>query len=95
MRHLSIKDYDEKNSGKVATYLRANRSVEESNVKRFCEEVADLGSINPLVVAFGADAYSIVARNFQNQYRVLKIPHYANYSSKEKYREQVSAVWLV
>ena len=74
------------------SYLRANKAFEDSNVEIFREELKDLGSVNPTIIAFGNDAYSILLRNFKNQYKVLKVPHYANYTSKEKYREQVNAV---
>lgn len=89
-----IKDYDEKESGKVAAYLRANRHFEQSNVALFREEILALGSTHPTIVAFGNDAYSILLRNLKDDFRVVSIPHYANYSSKEKYREQVMAVAL-
>lgn len=88
-----IKDFDEKESGKVATYLRGHGTFEESNVHIFREELLDLGIAHPTIVAFGNDAYSVLARNFRTEYRIVKIPHYANYSSKEEYREQVKSVW--
>ena len=87
-----IKDFNEKESGKMMSYLRANKAFEDSNVEIFREELKDLGSVNPTIIAFGNDAHSILLRNFKNQYKVLKVPHYANYTSKETYREQVNAV---
>ena len=87
-----IKDFNEKDSGKMKTYLRANKAFEDSNVEIFRQELNDLGCINPTIIAFGNDAYSILLRNFKNQYKVLKVPHYANYTSKEIYREQVRLI---
>ena len=84
-----IKDYNEKESGKVATYLRENSAFEASNVRLFRQELADLGCARPTIITFGNDAYRVLARNLGTEYRVSKIPHYANYSSKEHYREQV------
>jgi hypothetical protein len=84
-----IKDFNEKESGKMMSYLRANRVFEKDNAKIFQNELSDLGCINPTIIAFGNDAYSIILRNFKDQYRVLKVPHYANYTSQETYREQV------
>ena len=89
-----IKDYDEKASGKVASFLRANSAFEESNVNIFREELELLGSVDPTIIAFGNDAYAILSRHFGTKYRLLKIPHYANYSSKELYREQVKLAQL-
>jgi hypothetical protein len=88
-----IKDFNEKESGKMMSYLRANKAFEDSNVEIFREELKDLGSVNPIIIAFGNDAYSILLRNFKNQYKVLKVPHYANYTSKEKYRGEVKMAW--
>ncbi len=87
-----IKDFNEKESGKMVSYLRANKAFENSNVEIFREELRDLGSVNPTIVAFGNDAYSILLRNFKNQYKILKVPHYANYASKETYREQIGLI---
>jgi hypothetical protein len=42
-----IKDYDEKESGKVAAYLRANGAFETSNIALFREEIIALGSTHP------------------------------------------------
>lgn len=43
----------------------------------------------PLIVTFGRDAEVIARRNLGKEFDVCRIPHYANYTSKEKYREQV------
>ena len=58
----------------------------------FREEINDLGTHNPTIIAFGRDAYTILTRNFKNEYKILKIPHYSNYGGKEKYREEVSYI---
>ena len=84
-----IKDFSEKDSGKMMSYLRSNKLFEDNNLEIFKNELKDLGSSNPTIVAFGNDAYSILLRNLKNQYNILKVPHYANYTSKEIYREQV------
>ena len=84
-----IKDFNEKESGKMMSYLRSNKEFEKSNAKIFQEELGDLGCINPTIIAFGNDAHSILLRNFKDQYKILKVPHYANYTSKETYRQQI------
>ena len=90
-----IKDFDEKESGKMMAYLRSNKEFERSNAKIFQEELNDLGSVNPTIIAFGNDAYSILLRNFKEQYKILKVPHYANYTSKETYRQQIAEMTLM
>lgn len=89
-----IKDFNEKESGKMMAYLKQNKAFEENNVEIFRQELRDLGCKDPLIVAFGNDAHSILSRHFKSQYQILKVPHYANYTSKEKYREQVGAPCL-
>jgi hypothetical protein len=88
-----IKDFDQNTSGKVISYLRANKSFEKENVNKFHEELEDIGSENPTIIAFGRAAFDILFRNFNHEYRILKVPHYANYTSKEKYREQIQSMW--
>ena len=45
-----IKDFDQKASGKVMSYLRTNKSFEKENVKIFREELKDLGVGNPTII---------------------------------------------
>jgi len=87
-----IKDFDQKASGKMMSYLRTDKPFEEENVKVFREEINDLGIDNPTIIAFGRDAHSVLTRNFNNEYKIVKIPHYSNYSSREKYREEVKCI---
>jgi len=87
-----IKDFDQKESGKVMSYLRTDKPFEEESVKVFREEINDLGIDNPTIIAFGRNVHSILTRNFKNEYKVLKIPHYSHFISKEKYREEVKCI---
>ena len=87
-----IKDFDQKKSGKVMSVLRKNPAFEQENVEFFREELIDLGSSNPILIAFGQVTYSILARNFWSDYRIIRIPHYSDYCSKEKYRGEVSGI---
>lgn len=88
-----IKDFDQKSSGKVVSFLRENKSFEEENVRSFRQELIDIGAINPILISFGNDAFNILNRNFKSEFKILKVPHYANYTNKEKYREKVESVW--
>ena len=85
-----IKDFNEKESGKMMQYLRANKEFEKENVQTFRQEIQDIGACSPTLVAFGNDSYSILKRNFDGEYPLFKLSHYSNYSSKEKYRDEVS-----
>lgn len=87
-----IKDFDQKASGKVMSYLKKNPSFEQENVDFFRQELSDLGAPNPTLIAFGVVTYSILARNLRADYRIVRIPHYSDYCSKERYREEVSGI---
>ena len=87
-----IKDFEQKASGKMMSYLRANKPFEEENVKIFRDEINYLGIDNPTIVALGRDAHMILNRNFKNEFKIFKIPHYSNYTGKEKYREEVKSI---
>jgi len=87
-----IKEFDQKESGKVMSYLRTDKQFEEKNIQIFREEMKDLGVDNPTIVAFGVNAYTILNRNFKNEYKVSKILHYSHHISKEKYKEEVKLI---
>ena len=82
-----IKDYDQKESGKVVSYLSSNKSIVRKNVEIFREELKDLGSERPIIMALGNAVYEILKSNLGEEYEILKVPHYASYINKEKYRE--------
>jgi hypothetical protein len=87
-----LKDYPEKDSTKVNSHLKDHPELEATNIKRFREEIKDIGSTNPILIAFGNIVYDILKRNMP-EFKITKIPHYAHYMSKEKYRESVKDVW--
>ena len=87
-----IKDREQKNSGKIMSYLSVNKTFEEENIKIFRDELQDIGSRNPELVAFGKDTYTILTRHFKNEFKILKLPHYSNYTAKEKYRDEVKNI---
>jgi len=88
-----IKGFEHESSTEMMNHLRENKSFEKKNAEIFREELKDIGAENPTIVTFGNGAYDILARNFNDEFRVLKVPHYAVRSSKEKYREQIKSIW--
>lgn len=87
-----IKDFEQKASGKMMSYLRKNKDFEEYNIKLFRDELIDIGSKYPKLVAFGRDAYVILSRYFCADFQIFKVPHYSNYTAKEKYRDEVKSI---
>ena len=88
-----IKDFEEKISGKVKDYLSKNREFEKQNVDIFLEELNDIGAKNPVLIAFGNEVFNILNRHLKDRFKIIKVPHYANYTNKEKYREQIKTIF--
>jgi hypothetical protein len=87
-----IKNFEQKLSGNVMAYLKGNKIIERNNIEIIREEIYDLHANNPLIIAFGYDAYKILFRNLSREYNVIKIPHYSNHISKENYKEEVHRI---
>ena len=83
-----MKDYPEKESDKIAEYLKIDKALEQSNIESFRQELRDIGAEKPTLVAFGNAVYDILKRNLP-EFEIVKITHYAHFVSKEKYREEV------
>ena len=87
-----IKDFDQKESGKVIKHLRENTELVFENINIFEKELQDLQQENYILIAFGRDVYSLLKKYFKERFKILHIPHYASYCSKERYRDQVLQV---
>lgn len=87
-----IKDFEEKASGTMMSFLRGNNDFERDNIRKLREEIDVLDVSNPLLVTFGKDAEIIARRNLGDEFQIVRIPHYANYISKENYRLQVKEI---
>ena len=83
-----IKDFSEKASTNMMKYLVKNKEFERQNIKLFEKELIDIGSTNPILIAFGNDVYKILKRNFKSTYRIYKVTHYSARISKEKLRTE-------
>lgn len=82
-----IKNFEDKISGNVLNYLKNNKTFEKENILKFNEELKDLKINDPIIIAFGNATHRILERNFK--YKIIKIPHYSMYISKENYRDLV------
>lgn len=83
-----IKDFDEKHSGKVISYLKKHEDIIHKNIDQFKKELSDIGSNNPILISFGNDVFNILNKYLKKDFKVLKVPHYASYISKENYRKK-------
>ena len=84
-----IKDFEEKVSGRTIRFLRSNKDFEQDNIGKLRKEIEVLGFANPVLVTFGKDAEAIAKRNLGKEFQIVRVPHYANYCSKEEYRAHV------
>jgi hypothetical protein len=85
-----IKDFEEKISGNVRAYLNENNGFELHNIDLFNQELADLQSKDPLIIAFGNMTYDILKKHFDGKYCIQKVMHYSQQINKEKYK---AVVW--
>lgn len=84
-----IKDFEEVISGEVVSYLKMNRGFEEQNAVFFKQELIDLKTNNPLIIAFGNHTYNLLDKHFKNKYRIIKVLHYSMHISKEDYKKEI------
>lgn len=84
-----IKDFEQVMSGDVISYLKSNPDFEKKNIYFFEQELHDIKSSNPLIIAFGNHAFNILEKHFKERYKILKIPHYSMHISKEEYKNAV------
>ncbi len=88
-----IKNIEMVSAAELLSHLRASPSLVQANVEAFREELRDLGSQRPTILAFGSAAYALIADNVsRDEYsRLVRLTHYSYRISKEKYRESVLA----
>jgi hypothetical protein len=86
-----IKNVEMVNSAELLKHLKAFPSLVRTNVEAFREELRDLGSQRPTILAFGSAAHALIAENIsRHEYSSLvRLTHYSHQVGKEKYRETV------
>ncbi len=86
-----IKNVEMVKAAALLQSLRAAPSLVHENVGTFLEELADLNSSKPTILAFGAAAHGLVAEHVPaNAYsRLIKVTHYSHRIGKEEYRRTV------
>jgi hypothetical protein len=87
-----IKDFEQKMSGAVSKYLKTNRDFERQNILSFEQEMDDLRSKDPTIIAFGNDSFDILDRHFRKTLRIVKVPHYSNHINKVDYRAEIEKI---
>ena len=85
-----IKNFEEKISENVSSYLKKNKEFELKNIKLFEQEIIDLKCSDPLIIAFGNITYNILNKHLGQKYRIKKVMHFSQQISKENYK---TIVW--
>lgn len=86
-----IKGVVEVDSKNIPKHLKENPGVLVDSLKIFRQELRDLGSVSPLILAFGRIAYDIIKENLSlAEYgKLIRLTHYSHQIGKDKYRETV------
>jgi hypothetical protein len=71
--------------------LAANQHCVDENIECLLEELDDLQSESPAVIAFGGSAHQLAAKHLPaNRYsRLVRVTHWGDYISQEDYRTRV------
>lgn len=86
-----IKNFVMVDSTDVKKYLKLNVQFLKDSVSSFKNELVDIGSEKPVILAFGNDVYAILKNNLEKECysKLIKITHYSHHISKENYKEKV------
>jgi len=88
-----IKHYPELHGQDVMGFLNENPDVEKKNIETFREELKDLGTENPTIIAFGIDTHSVLTRNLNNEFNIFQVTHYSYQGlTKENFREEIKSL---
>ena len=83
-----IKNFEDSSSESVSENLKKNPCFEKSQVQNFKEELSCFGK--PVLLALGNEVFDILTRNhIDDDFKVVKIEHYASRSNASDYREKV------
>jgi len=86
-----IKNFELVDSVDVLNYIKTNPPVIEKSIKLFREELSDLNTGEPIILAFGTTVHKILNENLKRQdySKLIKLTHYSHHISKENYRTAV------
>jgi hypothetical protein len=86
-----IKNLEMKSSNDVRSYLKKYPNVVQENISFFREEISELETSEPVLLAFGIDAYNLLYNNLKRyEYsKLVRLTHYSHQISKEEYKEEV------
>jgi hypothetical protein len=88
-----IKNVEMVKSTDLLAHLRNRAALIRENADTFREELRDLRSSKPIILAFGNSTYRLIAENVpaSDYSRLIKLTHYSHQIRKEHYRDTVLA----
>ncbi len=86
LKHLVILD-----APKVRDYIKKNPNVLHRHIRAFEEELEEVESRRPMLLAFGRDAYGLLKKHldWKRYGSLIPLTHYSHHVRKEEYREDV------
>jgi len=86
-----LKFFVEAESSKVMSTVRQRPEILESSAATLREELRDLGSGKPEIIAFGTDAASLAEQILDrgDYSRLIHVTHYSRFIGKENYRQEI------
>ena len=87
-----IKDHVELHGYTVRGYLNENPDVEKKNIETFLEELIDLETDNPTIIAFGNAVHNILTSNLKKEFNIFRVTHYAHFINPQRYREEFESL---
>ena len=86
-----IKYKEEVDSNKLIKEIRNDQNFIKENIQSFRNEIFDLGSIKPLILAFGVESYKLLKTHLDSsEYsNLIQLTHYSHQISKEDYKVNV------
>jgi len=87
-----IKDHVELHGYTVRGYLNENPDVEKKNIETFLEELIDLETDNPTIIAFGNAVHNILTSNLKKEFNIFSVTHYSHFINPQRYREEFESL---
>jgi hypothetical protein len=86
-----IKVLEEMDASKAMKHLAAHPELLVESLRIFRDEMKDLGNSQPVILAFGHQAYRLAVQHLRPQEysRLVRLPHYSCWISQEDYKELV------
>ena len=76
----------------LMSYLSKNPDFVKKNIESFIQELKDIGSKNPILIAQGNSSFNILNKYLKDKFKIYKVTHYSAFISKEKLRDEYQKI---